>query len=221
MSSAGPSSRSRSGSARRRSGSSVESWPALAGLSAAWLSSHLPGVARAAGARRGGAVRRARDACCCRASSAFVRPLLLVTALPFGVVILGAVGLAGAWPALVGRVVDGWFRRAIIAGGGLLWLAEASALTRHDLYWRAARWTGRSPTARWPQRCVWAAAAALTPVLISAATAHPAVGAGAGGGRFGARCGGRAGVRSPPAARARPQAPWPVARSPLGRRCRR
>jgi len=97
-----------------------------------------------------------------------LRLLMLVTALPVGAVILGPLGLAGAWPALVGRTVEGWVRRAIIAGGGLLWLAEAGALTGRDLYWRAGPLDTAIRRGSLAAALVWAAAAALTPVLISA-----------------------------------------------------
>jgi hypothetical protein len=100
-----------------------------------------------------------------------IRLLMLLTALPFGAVIFGVVGLAGAWPALVGRTVDGWVSRAIVGGGGLLWLAEAGALSRHDLYWRPGPLDRAIADGSLAAALVWAAAAALTPVLIRAR--HP------------------------------------------------
>ncbi len=135
------------------------------GLSVAWLSSHLPGF-HAPLAPAPVALFVALATLLLQSFVGFVRPLLLVTALPFGAVILGAVGLAGAWPALVGRTVNGWIRRAIIGGCGLLWLAEAGALSRHDLYWRAGSLDRTIANGSLGAALVWAAAAALTPVLI-------------------------------------------------------
>ena len=150
-------------------------WPergvlaAATGLSAAWLSSHLPGV-HAPLAPAAVALLVALATLLLQ-SLGVVRPLMLVTALPFGVVILGVVGLAGAWPALIGRVVDGWVQRAIIAGGGLLWLAEVGSLTHHDLYWSVGLLDRAIADGSLAAALVWAAAAALTPVLIRAR--HP------------------------------------------------
>ena len=143
---------------------------AATGLSAAWLSSHLPGV-HAPLAPAAVALLVALATLLLQSLVAVVRPLMLVTALPFGVVILGVVGLAGAWPALVGRVVDGWLRRAIIAGVGLLWLAEVGALTHHDLYWSVGPLDRAIADGSLAAGLVWAAAAALTPVLVRAR--HP------------------------------------------------
>ncbi|HEY2655782.1 MAG TPA: serine/threonine-protein kinase [Solirubrobacteraceae bacterium] len=138
---------------------------AATGLSAAWLSTHLPAV-HAPLAPAALALLVALATLLLQSLVGVVRPLILVAALPFGVVILGVVGLAGAWPALVGRVADGWLRRAIIAGGGLLWLAEVGALTHHDLYWRVGPLDRAIADGSLAAALVWAAAAALTPVLI-------------------------------------------------------
>ena len=135
------------------------------GLSAAWLWSHLSGV-HAPLAPAAVALLAVLATLLVQSLLGFVRPLLLLTALPFGATILGVVGLAGAWPALVGRVVDGWLQRAIIGGGGLLWLAEAGALTDHNLYWRAGPLSGALIKGSLAAALVWAAAAALIPVLI-------------------------------------------------------
>ena len=137
---------------------------AASGLSAGWLSAHV------------GASQAATPAVVALLATLAVlilqtlggpfRLLLLVAALPFGAVILGAISLAGAWPMIVGRFVQGWWRRAIIAGGGLLWLAEAGALTGHDLYWRAASLPDTVANGSLAAALVWAAAAALLPVLL-------------------------------------------------------
>jgi hypothetical protein len=46
---------------------------------------------------------------------------------------LGAIGLAGAWPALAARAGGVW-RRAALGAAGWVWLALAGALTGADLY---------------------------------------------------------------------------------------
>jgi hypothetical protein len=48
---------------------------------------------------------------------------------------LGALSLAGAWPAIAGRAASPW-RRAALAITGWVWLAVASALANADLYAR-------------------------------------------------------------------------------------
>ena len=146
---------------------------AATGLSAGWFSAHAshltaihPPLAPVAVA-----LLAALAALLLQGLGGLVRPLLLAIVLPFGAVILGVVGLAGAWPALVGRTTTGWLRRAIIGGAGLLWLAEAGAMTQHNLYWRAGPLNTTIAGDALAAALVWAAVAALTPVLISAR--HP------------------------------------------------
>lgn len=73
---------------------------------------------------------------------ALVLPVLLIpwraTSWPLGIgaPLLGAVGLAGAWPAIAGRASGFGWRRAAIAAIGYVWVLVASLLLGTDLYVR-------------------------------------------------------------------------------------
>jgi hypothetical protein len=56
---------------------------------------------------------------------------------------LGALSLAGAWPAIAARAASPW-RRAVLGITGWVWLALASALADADLYARRAPSTPRA-----------------------------------------------------------------------------
>jgi eukaryotic-like serine/threonine-protein kinase len=96
---------------------------------------------------------------------------------------LGVIGLAGAFPAVAARAGRSWWQRAVIAAGGYVWLIAAGTLSGHNLFWlpfkppAADAWLG-SPDAMFNQvlvplaharglagALVWAAAAALAPLL--------------------------------------------------------
>ncbi len=92
---------------------------------------------------------------------ALLLPLLgsLLTA-----VALGAVSLAGAFPAVVAQVGGSWWRRALFGAAGFFLLIGVSKLAHHDLYWLPAQipprgWRGLAGAA------VWAVAAAVAPLL--------------------------------------------------------
>ncbi len=61
-----------------------------------------------------------------------------VAALPSGAAALGAIGLAGAWPALAAWLGRSWWQRAVLAASGYIWLVAASILWGRTLYWRPA-----------------------------------------------------------------------------------
>jgi len=96
---------------------------------------------------------------------------------------LGLIGLAGAFPAFAAKAGKSWWQRAIIAAAGYIWLIAAGALAGHSLFWLPFRapvvhgWL-TSPDAMVNQlliplvqarglagALVWAAAAALAPLL--------------------------------------------------------
>ncbi len=91
---------------------------------------------------------------------------------------LGAVGLAGAWPALAAYAGGPW-RRAALGALGWCWLLLGASLTAHPLYVQAPPGAAlRSPAAAWHHvlgpllssglmagALVWALAAAALPVL--------------------------------------------------------
>ncbi|MGZ4173227.1 MAG: protein kinase domain-containing protein [Solirubrobacteraceae bacterium] len=90
---------------------------------------------------------------------------------------LGALGLAGAWPALAARLGNPW-RRAALGATGWLWVLIAEALTGSRLYLGPA--PGTLPPAVWaesPQRAIHDAlvpmlsGAVLAPALVWAAAA--------------------------------------------------
>jgi serine/threonine protein kinase len=104
--------------------------------------------------------------------------------LPAGAVLLGLVGLGGAWPAVVGRSGARWWQRAGLAAAGSVWLAGAGALAGHTLYARFVDlprptvWAGSPPLALHdvllallgsglPEAAlVWAVAAVVLPWLV-------------------------------------------------------
>jgi hypothetical protein len=107
-------------------------------------------------------------------------------ALPCGAVILGALGLAGAWPAVTGRYPTSLWRRAALAGAGFVWLVAFTALAGTTLYAHthpalppAAVWTGSLQvtlrdvlTVMWRSgvligAAVWAVAAAILPLIVT------------------------------------------------------
>jgi eukaryotic-like serine/threonine-protein kinase len=122
-----------------------------AGLGAAWLCTHLWHHAPVPPAAAG----------LVAAVVALVLPLVgsLLTA-----VALGAVSLAGAFPAVVAQIGGGWLRRALFAAAGFCVLLGVSRLAHHNLYWLPAKLPpthGRGLAAIG----VWAAAAAVQPLL--------------------------------------------------------
>ncbi len=122
--------------------------------------------------------------------TALSMPLAASTwALPAGAVLLGAVSLGGAWPAIVARSGARLWQRAAVSGAGFVWLAVAGTLTGVPLYTSvsprppsASAWTGSVelmlhgvliamlqsgvPAAA----VVWAAAAVVGPMLITGRT---------------------------------------------------
>jgi hypothetical protein len=80
------------------------------------------------------------------------------------VVALGAVSLAGAYPALVAVVATRWWQRAIFSGVGFLLLAGVGRATHHDLYWLPARIPPRHALSL-AGAGVWAVASAVAPLL--------------------------------------------------------
>jgi eukaryotic-like serine/threonine-protein kinase len=86
---------------------------------------------------------------------------------------LGALGLAGAWPAIVPRLSASAWRRAALASIGWLWLVLAAPLAGVDLY------TRRPPVSPPPE--VWIASLSVTvhhvlgPILSSGVLAGAAV----------------------------------------------
>jgi hypothetical protein len=106
-------------------------------------------------------------------------------ALPCGAVLLGAISLAGSWPALFGRSGIRARERAAIAGAGYVWLAAAPALSGRTLYAHVhpsfpapAAWSGSLPATLHDVvivmlssgvlagSAVWGLAAVLAPVLV-------------------------------------------------------
>ena len=92
---------------------------------------------------------------------ALLLPLLgsLLTA-----VALGAVSLAGAFPAVVAQVGGSWWRRALFGAAGFFLLVGVSKLAHHDLYWLPAQIPPRGGRGL-AGAAVWAAAAAVQPLL--------------------------------------------------------
>jgi serine/threonine protein kinase len=98
---------------------------------------------------------------------------------------LGALSLAGAWPAIAARAASPW-RRAALAITGWVWLAVASSLANADLYARrppgtpvASAWTPSlqqavdhvlaplTSTGMVACALVWGAAAVVLPLLVA------------------------------------------------------
>jgi len=104
--------------------------------------------------------------------------------LSAGAVALGLVGLAGAWPAVVGRSRFRAWERGMLAAAGYVWLIGAGALNGHALYAQTSRlphpsvWTGSLAVAlhdvliglvrsdALTGALVWAAAAAVLPWIV-------------------------------------------------------
>src|SRR6202012_5844640 len=128
---------------------------AMTGMSAAWLSTHLanPHGLHSPVAPVALALAVAIATLLLQSLGGPIRLIMLLTALPFGATILGVVGLAGAWPALAGRTAG---------GAGLLWLAQAAALSHRDLYWRGGSLTHVIGSGGLVAALVWAVAAILT-----------------------------------------------------------
>ncbi len=146
-------------------------WLAAAALLVTWLAVPLPGVALLV------------------ALAVVPVPALLarratVWSLPAAAPLLGAIGLAGAWPALAGQPAR-WQVRAVLGALGAWWLALAEPLTPAPLLFGAARdvapratWEGSAVEAMqhalWPQlsggavalAALWALAAILLPLLV-------------------------------------------------------
>ncbi|MBX5468604.1 MAG: serine/threonine protein kinase [Thermoleophilaceae bacterium] len=98
-----------------------------------------------------------------------VTPLLLpgsgpLWSLPALAPLLGAAGLAPAFPALAGLARGTW-RRAGLAAAGVVWLVAAEALVFEALLYGPAH--GAEPRARWAQSAAGAAEHALGPALES------------------------------------------------------
>jgi eukaryotic-like serine/threonine-protein kinase len=75
---------------------------------------------------------------------------------------LGALSLAGAWPAIAARAATPW-RRAVLGITGWVWLAIASALTDADLY--ARRPAQMPPASAWMASLQQAVDHVLTPLV--------------------------------------------------------
>ena len=91
--------------------------------------------------------------------------------------VLGAIGLAGAWPALAGRA-RGPLTRAALGATGFAWTLVAGALTGHNLYLRVApgapipsRWTPSASAALQHVLAPLVTSGALAPALVWAAAA--------------------------------------------------
>jgi len=79
-------------------------------------------------------------------------------------VALGAIALAGAFPAVVALVGRRWWQRALFAAAGYLLLAWVGRATHHDLYWLTGRTLIQHPL--WLAGAgVWALASAVAPLL--------------------------------------------------------
>jgi hypothetical protein len=146
-------------------------WLLAAAALVAWLSVPAPGIALLA------------------ACAAAPVPLLLARraptwSLPAAAALLGAVALAGAWPALAGQAAR-WQARAALGALGGWWLGLAETLTGDRLVLGAPRevlgraaWEGSafeaSQHALWPLlaggglalAALWALAAVLLPLLV-------------------------------------------------------
>jgi hypothetical protein len=86
--------------------------------------------------------------------------------------LLGAVGLAGAWPALAGQAAR-WPARAALGALGAWWLALAEALTSEQLVSGPA--SGVSPRGSWEGSALRAAQDAIWPLLSAGALALAAL----------------------------------------------
>jgi hypothetical protein len=77
---------------------------------------------------------------------------------------LGAIGLAGAWPALAGRAGSAW-QRAALGVAGWIWLIGAGELAGHGLYTRLL--AGTPPGSVWMPSLDQTANHVLSPALAS------------------------------------------------------
>ena len=124
---------------------------AAAGLGAAWLLTHLyghPPVPTAVVAL----------------GFALVSLLVPLVGSLATAIALGAVGLGGAYPAVVAQLGSSWWRRAFFAAAGFCLLIGVSKATHQNLYWSPVRFP--------PERghwlaaiAVWALAAAVQPLM--------------------------------------------------------
>jgi serine/threonine protein kinase len=111
-----------------------------------------------------------------------VLPALLVPwrgtawGLPVGAPALGAIGLAGAWPAVAGRA-RGPLTRAALGAVGWVWTALATALSGTTLYLRAP--PGTPPPGQWPASVGATIHHVLAPLISSGALVPALVWAGA------------------------------------------
>jgi eukaryotic-like serine/threonine-protein kinase len=85
---------------------------------------------------------------------------------------LGAIGLAGAWPAVVALSVRRWWSRALAAAAGFAWLAAAGAVAHRDLYWRLTTTDAQQLRAAGIAAGVWAVAATIGRPLAKPAAAQ-------------------------------------------------
>jgi eukaryotic-like serine/threonine-protein kinase len=85
--------------------------------------------------------------------------------LPIAAPLLGMVALAGAWPALAGRVRGGAWARAALAATGYVWLVLISSLAGADLY--ARRPTGTPDPDTWTRSLNATVHHVLAPALSS------------------------------------------------------
>jgi hypothetical protein len=89
---------------------------------------------------------------------------------------LGAIGLAGAWPAVAGRARGPWVRAALGATGWA-WIVLGTALSGVDLYLRSP--PGSPPPDQWTRSVGAAVHQVLQPLVSSGALAPAVVWAGA------------------------------------------
>ena len=88
--------------------------------------------------------------------------------LAAGAPALGAVGLAGAWPAVAGRARSAW-ARAALGATGWVWIVLGTALSGVDLYLRSPR--GLPPADQWPLSVGATVHQVLEPLISSGALA--------------------------------------------------
>jgi serine/threonine protein kinase len=91
---------------------------------------------------------------------------MLASPLPAIAPALGAVGLAGAWPALAAKAGTTW-ERAALGAGGWLWLNLMPALVHKSLYTRLTV----PPPSHWTHSFTAAATYVLSPLLSAGALA--------------------------------------------------
>ena len=96
---------------------------------------------------------------------------LLMLALGCVAVGLGALGLAGAWPALVSQTIRGFWRRAIVAAAGVAWLGLAALVTPQTFYYGLGDVTLAALAPVGVLAALWAATGAVSPWLIRGAHA--------------------------------------------------